>query len=264
MLIQTLSTCFFKIPVLNIIKKIKAVIPQNVKSNIRSFFSPHKNYLLLKEIEWAHVYHDSIRDKSFLKELSLNIGRMAGNYSFFYVLNRILNDFKPERILEFGLGESSKMISTYLNHYLTKSSHIVIENDEEWITFFTSKFVLSNKSELIHANVEEKIIKNRKTVAYKLPDKVTKEKFEFYLVDGPVGTDNYSRPDIITLIDNLNPGDEFVIMMDDGSRKGEQQTISLLMKKLKDKKIEVSTKDYIGLKTVTLIVTKKFKNLTTL
>lgn len=249
---------------MNIIKAIKAGIPQDIKSNFRSFFSPHKNYLLLKEIEWANIYHDSIRDKSFLKDLSLNIGRMAGNYSFFYVLNRILSDFKPDRILEFGLGESTKMISTYLKHFLTNGSHIVIENDEEWITFFTSKFLLSNNTELIHTDIEEKTIKNRKTVAYRLPDKVTKEKFEFYLVDGPVGTDNFSRSDIITLIDNLNPDDEFIIMMDDSSRKGEQQTISLLLENLKCRKIEVLTKDYIGVQTVTLIVTKKYRNLTSL
>ena len=59
---------------------------------------------------------------------------MAGNY-FFMCSTEFLMIFKPERILEFDLSRSSKMISTYLNHYLTKSSHIVIENDEEWITF---------------------------------------------------------------------------------------------------------------------------------
>ena len=47
------------------------------------------NFLHTKEIEWAHIYHDSIRGKKPIEELGLNIGRWAGNYSFFYVLNRI-------------------------------------------------------------------------------------------------------------------------------------------------------------------------------
>jgi hypothetical protein len=29
----------------------------------------------LKELDWANVYHDSIRGKSYIENLSLNIGR---------------------------------------------------------------------------------------------------------------------------------------------------------------------------------------------
>ena len=44
-----------------------------------------QNLLLTQELEWAHVFHDSIKGKPWLENLSLNIGRWAGSYSFFYI-----------------------------------------------------------------------------------------------------------------------------------------------------------------------------------
>jgi hypothetical protein len=41
------------------------------------------NFLHTKEIEWAHIYHDSIRGKKAIEELELNIVKWAGNYCFF-------------------------------------------------------------------------------------------------------------------------------------------------------------------------------------
>jgi hypothetical protein len=89
------------------ISKIKALIKENRNNHLM-------NSMLLKDLEWANIYRDSIRGKEWLEKLPLNVGRAAVNYNFFYVLNRILNDYKPNRILEFGLGESSKFISTYI------------------------------------------------------------------------------------------------------------------------------------------------------
>jgi hypothetical protein len=77
------------------IKKIKQLIKENREFN-------RQRISHLKEIEWAHIYHDSIRGIEWIQGLSLNIGRWAGNYSFFYVLNRILMDYKPKNILELG------------------------------------------------------------------------------------------------------------------------------------------------------------------
>jgi len=85
------------------IKKIKELIKENRANN-------NKIYLQTKELEWANIFHDSIRGKKHIDDLGLNIGRWAGSYPFFYVLNRILSDYCPSSILEFGLAESSKGI----------------------------------------------------------------------------------------------------------------------------------------------------------
>src|SRR5690554_6195752 len=87
-------------------KRIKAIL-----DDFRLRLDDNKK--LLQENEWANIYHDSIRGNDELQQLSLKIGRWAGNYSFFFLVHRILKDFKPKKIVEFGLGESSKFISSY-------------------------------------------------------------------------------------------------------------------------------------------------------
>ena len=66
-------------------KKIIAIIREQIKLQKLS-------YLQLKELEWANVYHDSIRGHTAIEQLPLNIGRWAGNYAFFYILNSIIID----------------------------------------------------------------------------------------------------------------------------------------------------------------------------
>lgn len=108
------------------------------------------------ELEWANIYHDTIRGRKWLNELSLSPGRWAGNYSLFYILTRILSDYKPTKIIEFGLGESSKIISSFVDNELPNSEHFIIEHDINWVTYFASKFNLSNKSKIFQLDLEKK------------------------------------------------------------------------------------------------------------
>ena len=85
---------------------------------------------------------------AILENLPLNIGRWAGNYSFFYALHRILKDGQPTSILELGLGESSKFISTYLDNHLLSSFHTIIEQDISWMNNFKNTFHLSPRSQI--------------------------------------------------------------------------------------------------------------------
>ncbi len=212
-----------------------------------------------KELEWAHIYHDSIRDKEWLKNLSLNIGRWAGNYSFFYVLNRVLNDYRPKKILEFGLGESSKVISTYLEHYLINSDHTIIEQDDNWRNHFNNHFKLSYRS-LVHIlPIQNNIVKGFETKGYKGIEEYVTEKYDLYIVDGPFGSINYSRYDIINIVKKLSKNDECIIILDDYNRKGEKQTFVDLIKIFKEKDMEVYQSIYEGTKSVAVIGTKKYQ-----
>ncbi|CAN1537914.1 hypothetical protein MCEGE10_01640 [Flavobacteriaceae bacterium] len=234
------------------IKKIKAIINENRLNQ--------KNILLQsKELEWAHVYHDSIRGKQWLLDLPLNIGRWAGNYSFFYVLNRILSDYKPNKILELGLGESSKFVSTYLENYLFDSSHTIIEQDENWKNSFETSFKLSSRSKILHCSLQEKEIKGFKTKVYNGLDNKINENFDLYIVDGPHGSERYSRYDIVSLVSNLDEKNQFIIIIDDTERQGEKDTVADIKELLKTKSISYYQGDYIGNKCVTLIVSEKYK-----
>ncbi|MGG7033617.1 MAG: hypothetical protein ACI7YS_00280 [Flavobacterium sp.] len=212
-----------------------------------------------KELEWAHVYHDSIRGKKAIEELPLNIGRWAGNYSFFYVLNRILSDYKPKRILDLGLGESSKFISTYLENYLTESSHTIVEQDKNWIESFQERFTLSSRSNIIHCSIQKKEINGFEVNLYQgFNEKIT-DRYDLYIVDGPFGSERFSRYDIISLVEKMEKEDQFIVLMDDTNRKGEQDTLNCIKKSLNSMGINYYFGEYVGNKTVSLIVSEKYK-----
>lgn len=239
------------------ILKIKQLIAENRKKQ-------DELMLQSKELEWAHIYHDSIRGKKWLEELPLNVGRWAGNYSFFYVLNRILSEHKPKSILDLGLGESSKFISSFLDNYLLDSRHTIVEQNEMWIKSFQERVVLSKRSTIFHFPLKETEIKGFISNSYdNLKGEIT-EKYDLYIVDGPFGSNRYSRYDIFFLVEKFDIEDEFIILFDDTNRQGERDTLKDIIDLLNYKKIDIFMGNYEGNKANTIIATQKYKFATSL
>lgn len=213
----------------------------------------------LLELEWANIYHDSIRGKEWLTGLPLNIGRWAGNYTFFYVLNRILMDYKPKRILELGLGESTKFISAYIDHYLLDSNHTVVEQDKEWMKIFLEKNKLSSRSSLICCPLVKVSFQGSEVNTYEGFENKVQDKFDFYLIDGPFGSPRNSRRDILNLLTKLNTDDQFIVLMDDTNRIGEQDTLQEIISILKRNNIPLYIGEYEGVKKLTIIATEKYR-----
>ena len=214
---------------------------------------------ILREIEWAHIYHDSIRGKSWLEDLPLNIGRWAGNYTFFYILNRILNDYKPNSILEMGLGESSKFVSRYLDFYLKNSHHTIIEQDEKWKNAFISSYNLSERSKIEIFELEKRDVKGFEVNMYKGFENKINFNYDLYIVDGPHGSARFSRYNIVNVVNNMKNDDDFIIILDDYNRKGEQDTAKEILKILEQKNIKAFTAVYQGNKSLIVIATEKYK-----
>lgn len=239
------------------IKRIKALIKDNKKVN--------KQILLqTKEIEWAHIFHDSIKGKPWLENTALNVGRWAGNYAFFYVLHRVLKDCAPKNILEFGLGESSKLVTAYMANELIEANHLIIEQDKDWLDFFISRNKLSIKTEVQICALEKKIIHDFEVSCYHNLEELVKNKFDLYIIDGPFGSKRFSRYDIVYLANRFSKTDEFIIIMDDYQRKGEQDTVDELQAIFKEKDIEIHLRTYKGNKTVCVLVTKQYRFLASL
>ncbi|RAR46601.1 hypothetical protein [Flavobacterium lacus] len=237
------------------IKKIIALIKEN-KENQRHIIRQNE------ELIWANVFHDSIRDKSHLQNLSLNIGRWAGGYSFFYLLNRIMSDAKPQRILEFGLGESSKFISSCLEHDLKTGIHHIIEQSSDWDKAFKKRFTLSDFSNVSICPLVKKDVNGHEVNCYEGLTEIVSGKFDFYLVDGPFGSSHFSRYDILPLAERLTPTDDFIIIIDDYDRVGEKETAQSLVTLFAEKQIKVHIKHFVGVKKVWLLTTPKYRFLT--
>jgi len=239
------------------INKIKDLIREN-RENQQQLIRQNQ------ELEWAHVYHDSIRGKVHLENLPLNIGRWAGNYAFFYLLNRIMSDAKPQRILEFGLGESSKFITVCLEQELKSGFHHIIEQSSEWATAFNSRFELSAYSKVSVCPLVKKQINGHEVNSYEGLAEEVSGIFDLYLVDGPFGSPHFSRYDILAVAERLKPSDEFIIVIDDYDRIGEQETAKALEVLFEEKQIKAYTKVFTGIKKVWLLATPKYRFVTSI
>lgn len=233
------------------LNKLKELIKENRRNQKKII-----NYS--RELNWANIYHDSIRGKKWLQTLPLNVGRWAGNYGLFYVLNRVLSDYKPLSILELGLGESTKFISTFLENELYTSTHLVVEEDDNWKRLFLSKNKLSERTNILLCPVEKKYFLNIETNIYSELHSYLSLKYELYVIDGPKGSSGLSRFDMVILAENLEPEDDFLFIIDDYERGGEQKSVDKLLSILKNKDIEIYTTVFYSLKQFILIGSKKY------
>lgn len=233
-----------------IIRKIKSIL-----NEFRERLD--ENNKAIKEVEWAHIYQDSIRDNEDLQKLSLKIGRWAGNYSFFFLLHRILKDFQPQKIVEFGLGESSKFISTYNKSLGNSFEHVVIEQDDNWVNIFNQSFQNTNISIQYHPLLK-KMVKNVEYNGYENVENIPKDA-DVYLVDGPFGSPRFSRFDIFHVLDNIDYEKEFILVLDDYNREGEKDTADEILKMFKTKGKDVYYTRYEGNKAQFILVTEKYK-----
>jgi hypothetical protein len=216
------------------------------------------------ELIWANIFHDTIKDKEWLKGLSVSPGRWAADYSLLYVLVRILSDFKPKKIMEFGLGESSKIISSFLDHDLKNSKHLIIEQDENWARVFKKRFNLSPNCEILPLSLKLETVHGFPVNSYDhIEDKIN-EVFDLYLVDGPLGSTNFSRYDICKIARHLNKEHQFIIIIDDYNRDGEKETANELVSQLHEKEIKIYTSTYSGIKSQIIIATEKYRFVTTM
>ena len=241
------------------IEKLKTYFKKLDANQQKILHELHLANLQSKELEWAHIYHDSIRGKKWLEELPIHVGRWAGNYSFFYVLHRILSDYQPNKILELGLGESTKVVSAYLENELHTSTHTVIEHNEEWVHAFHKKFKLSPKSNIEVCPLQTKIINQHEVIGYEGFDTKTTDDFDLYLIDGPFGSERFSRYDIISMVEKFEPDKEFIILFDDTNRPGEEETCQKIMSILKEKNIAHHSFKYEGNKASTVIASNAYQ-----
>lgn len=247
-------------------KKIKFLIDENRgynKNNLlfnQNLIAQNKKIITQnEELIWANIYHDSIRGKEPLEKLALNIGRWAGSYVFFYILNRILIEYQPKNILEFGLGESSKMVSNHLEYYLLNSNHLIIEHNPEWKKKFQNNFNLNARSKIEICELQKIVVDGYNVNNYSGLEEKINSVFDLYIIDGPFGSDHFSRFDIVSIASKFSSQDEFIIIMDDFDRSGEQETINVLEKILIKKNIKVFKGIYSGVKNVCVIGTQKYK-----
>jgi hypothetical protein len=218
----------------------------------------------LQKLMNAQLFRGIIEDCEWLKYKSFAPGGWAMDNAALYTIFRILNDVKPNNILEFGLGQSSKMVHQYAT-FSQNTTALTIEHDHDWIKFFCSGI-----PKYINVNIKQfdkQIVKYNgfETLSYKNIEGIFIEKeYDFIIVDGPFGSEHFSRSQIIDIVKNGLPK-QFCIFLDDSERNGESETIEAICKILNDSGILFLKADYVGEKNQhTIICSEDLKFLTSL
>lgn len=227
--------------------------------------STHEILQIEKEILYAHKFNSTIIDSSWFKYKNVSPGGSAVDYCFFYTLYRVLSSIKPKSILEFGLGQSSKMVHQFANFH--KSLAVTVEHDSEWAKFFVEGKDGDYSINIKFLELETKKYKGVDVLTYKdCYDTFKNSTFDLIIVDGPFGfSENtiYSRPQIIELINGCISKD-FVIIIDDYERTGEQNTVKEIFELFNTNHIDFVYTVYSTVKSHILITVPKFHFLTTL
>ncbi|WP_296855270.1 hypothetical protein [uncultured Methanobrevibacter sp.] len=222
------------------------------------------------ELKYAFVFNDTIKESEWLIKKDFSLVNSAANYSFMYSLYRILNDAEPKNILELGMGQTTKLTSQFAN-YFNDCKLTVLEGDEIWIENFAEQLVISENIHICHMDLENVTIDGTLNTRFKgVLDIVADDKFDLVIIDGPQGfvVENgvskeldYSRSNVLELIPK-NLAEDFIIIIDDFNRQGEQNTMSIVKELLSREGIEFYEYSCTGLKRQYVICTEKYRYVT--
>lgn len=215
-----------------------------------------------KELNFADLLHDTIIESEWLHDKSFSLHGWAANYSFIYMLYRILDNAKPQNILEMGMGQTSRLTSQYAAYCNPNATLDIIENDAGWIATYQPQLAQSEHTKVHHRDLEFFTYDKVECRKYKdLSEIVGNTKYDLIIIDGPWGAEqNLPRSNILDLIKNHNLADDFIMIFDDAERKGEHNTSAQAIKLLQEQNVEHFVFQRNGIKTQTYITssTKSF------
>ena len=210
---------------------------------------------------WGEIFNQVIKGSTWLKDTAFAAGRWAVGYQYLYAVYRILNEVKPQNILELGLGQSTKLISQYAAA-CPSVHHQIVEHDPLWMDFFRKNYNLPGNTEMVQLD--------REFVPYKEAEKVRVfknfsetfkgQKFDFISIDAPLGGDmkQYARIDVLQLLPDCL-AESFIIVIDDAERSGETHTIREMTETLKRNDIFFAQGRYSGKKDCVVICSEDLK-----
>lgn len=215
----------------------------------------------VNELIWANVFHDAIKGCEWLDKENFSIypGRWAVGYNYFYVVFRLLNEFKPKNILETGLGQSTRLIGQYVKTH-EGCRHNVVEHDADFVKVSKKNFNFSPASKFnvvpitklalnLDGGGQEGVIIHD---ADGFRNVVDGQKYDFISIDGPYGSSPVSRIDILSYLPQCLRK-SFCIVIDDFNRVGEQNTAAIMREILTQAGIAFRDGVYSGSKDLYLL-----------
>ena len=240
------------------LKQAQNALKDDIKAARTHAWKSQKN---TEEILWAETFHDAASNSSWLNDKAFSAGRWAVGYQYLYAVYRILDEVKPKKLLELGLGQSTRLLSQYAASNAAVQ-HKVVEHDSDWISFFQKDFPLSDCTEIVQLEREYiKFCEDEKVLAFKnFYETFENQKFDFISIDAPLGGEAivYARVDILNLLPECLE-ESFIIVVDDFNRQGEKNMVKILEQILTEHEIAYAKGIYSGAKDCMVICSEDLK-----
>jgi hypothetical protein len=177
----------------------------------------------------------------------------TASFSLLYILMSILSGKAVSKLLEIGVGKSTRLLVQYARSFDKELT--LLDDDEFWLheVATESDIVTVVHAKLVRTDVQNKIIQ---WYDCKLPP----NRFDFLLIDGPMAYasfNRYNRLGILKWMPDIME-QEFIIIVDDSNRIGESLLVKYLMNIFEAEGISVRKRDIVGGNSQTIIATPRF------
>jgi hypothetical protein len=220
------------------------------KQKLLDFFQ----YNIAPRIEGLHaeqifqgIFHRQC-DQFGIKEAFYPVGA-AASYGLMYLLTRALTELPVRRIVEMGSGQSTILIDRLRSG---EGAHVAYEQNEFWAGSVAAQVP---RCDVRHRPLVPKTFRG---ISYDGYTDLEAVEFDLLLVDGPNGTDHASRFDCVQLV-NDTKATEFIVVVDDAGRPGEQETVAEIVRVLKGRGLDFKLNHLSGRTQQAVFTTPRFR-----
>ena len=208
---------------------------------------------MANELAFADVLQQMRSAYSWLPEPLYTVGG-AASHGLIYVLTRALIEHQFQRVLELGVGETTKVLSAYSRE--RQARILSLEDNEAWASELRERC-----GSALHRIEHAPLTPAPGGASWYDPRvweaKVPTGGFDLILVDGPIGTQQLSRVGIVDFFSTI-AAPEWLVIWDDLDRLPDLQSFVAFTNKLRAAKVNFRLAFCSGTKVVGLACTPRF------
>jgi hypothetical protein len=208
------------------------------------------------ELFYQASYLDLARRTPWVEDVPLaSPSGGTASFSQLYTLLLATTQHRPERVLEIGVGLSTRLLRQYGAASGVESVHV--DSDASWLD---ACGIDCDRATALHAPLAPTRVGGRMVDWYSVRPQ---GRFDFVLVDGPESWDaarRFNRLGFATWVPSIL-ADEFLIVVDDTSRRGERELVDTLIASLRGRYPQLKSREIVGANSQTILATPRFASM---
>jgi len=177
-----------------------------------------------RELFYRNILFDAAQAASVKLPVLFPVGS-AANYSLLALIFRACHELPVNRVLELGAGQSTLLLNAISGSRSPRLPITTVESDAIWAERIGKQVA----HEVLLHRLETREFLGRPALCYAKPEALPTE-VDLMIVDGPLGVRRFSRWSALEVASRCL-AKEFLIIFDDAERRGEQDTIRVLLRR---------------------------------